>query len=124
MRLGLSLKRKMTPDRKSRLHKTPRDDAELIRGGKADAQGTGDKKHDIKNRAGRGLGLRSRLAGGGSGCEVEGGRQREEGNPGRENPGSDRDLGAGQGRQRGATGRGKAGTGSHEELLWANWQGR
>ena len=69
-------------------------------------------------RTSRGLGLRSRPGGGGSGREFEGGRQREEGTPGWENPGYDRDLGAGRGRQRGETRRGKAGTDSCEELLW------
>ena len=47
-----------------------------------------------------------------------GGRQREEGTPGRENPGSNRDLIAqfedGKG---GATGLGKAETGSREKIL-------
>ena len=56
--------------------------------------------------------------------EVEGGRQREEGTPGRENPGSDRDMGAVRGWKRGATGRGKAVTGLRMELLWYVWQGR
>ena len=45
---------------------------------------------------GRGLGNRSRPAGGGgSGCEVDGGKQRKEGTPGRDNPGIERDLGTG-----------------------------
>ena len=42
--------------------------------------------------------------------EVEGGRQREEGTPERENYGADRELGVGWGRKGGATGWGKVGT--------------
>ena len=49
-------------------------------------------------------------------CEVEVGRQREEVTPIRNNPGYDRDLGAGQGRQGRITGRGKSGMASHVQL--------
>ena len=49
----------------------------------------------------RGMDCRSRPAGRGSWREFEGNRLGEEGTPGRANHGSDRDLGAGQGRQRG-----------------------
>ena len=63
-------------------------------------------------RTSRGLGLRSRSeGGGGSGREGDGGRQMEEGNLGRENPGDDRELVTGHGRQGGTTRRGKAETG-------------
>ena len=43
----------------------------------------------------RGLGRRSRPAGGGRGRGVEGDRQREEGTPVQEKPENDRELGAG-----------------------------
>ena len=101
-----------------KLHTTPRDGAEHGEG-EADAQGKGKKEHEATTRdrketgppvkEGRGRGSRP-----GDG----GGRQREEGNHGRDNPGADRDLITqvedGKG---GESGKGKADTGLREKLL-------
>ena len=61
----------------------------------------------------------------GGGRYVRGCMHREERIPGQEKHGAKRDLGAGRGRQiEEATGKGKVGIGSRDELLWAGWRGR
>ena len=73
--------------------------------GRARRKHRGSKTKNVTSTPGtvRGLGRRSRPAGGGSGHESDGVRQREEGNLGLNNPGANRDLGTGQGWQGGAT---------------------
>ena len=73
------------------LQNTPRDSAEIGEG-KADVQGTGGRitrRHHSGTAGDWAAG--PILAGGGSGREVDGGRKRGEGIPGKDNPGSDRD---------------------------------
>ena len=57
-------------------------------------RGKGKEEYGITTQDRQGTGPPVKAGrGGGSGREVYGGRQREEGTPGQENPGSDRDLG-------------------------------
>ena len=78
----------------------------------------GTKNKTPPPRTGRVLSRLSRPAEGGGGHADGGGRQREEGTPGRDNPGANRDLivKAEDGKW-GATGQGKADTDSHKELF-------
>ena len=73
------------------LQKTSRDGAEHGEG-EAEAQGTGDEEHDATTRDQQGTGPPVEAGRGGIGHADGGGRQREEGTPGRDYSGADRDL--------------------------------
>ena len=65
------------------------------------------EKHKTLITINYGLVRQSRPTGGGSGREVDGGRHREEVNPGRDNHGAYRDLGTGRGWKGGKPDRGR-----------------
>ena len=78
------------------------------RGGRGECTGAGGKKNTIPPLGtGRGLGRRSSPEERERGSEVDRGRQREVETPGKDNTGSNRYLGTGQGKQVGTTLKGK-----------------